>query len=101
MATKVAIVLKACLKHCLLVLAEPVDPVHLPLVALSDVLQLFPLLLEAFLWHFCGGEGGSSYIACAYCVTERDDIWRNFFWIRRPGWQPQLSAKLVQVLKVL
>ena len=101
MATKVAIVLKTCLKHCLLVLAQPVDPVYLPLIALPDVLQQLPLFLEALLRNFRGDEGGSSYIACAYCVTERDDIWRNFFWIRRPGWQPQLSAKLVQVLKVL
>ena len=101
MATKVAIVLRACLKHCLLVLAQPVDPVHLPLVALSDVLQLFPLLLEAFLWHFFGGEGGSSYKASAYHVAESDDIWRNFCWIRRAGWQPQLGAKLVQVINVL
>ena len=101
MTTKVAEVLKACLKHCLLVLAQPVDPVHLPLVALSDVLQLFPLLLEAFLWHFCVGEGCISYIASAYYVAESDDIWRNFCWIRRAGWQPQLGAKLVQVLNVL
>ena len=101
MATKVAIVLRACLKHCLLVLAEPVDPVHLLLVALPDALHQLPLLLEALLWDFHGDEGGSSNIARAYYVAESDDIWRNFFWIRRPGWQPQLSAKLVQVLKVI
>ena len=101
MATKVAIVPKTCLKHCLLVLAQPVDPVHLPLVALSDALQQLPLLSEALLWHFGGGEGGSSNIASAYHVAERDDIWRNFCWIRRAGWQPQLGAKLVQILNVL
>ena len=66
MATKVAIVLRACLKHCLLVLAEPVDPVHLLLVALSDALQQLPLLLEALLRDFHGDEGRSSNIASAY-----------------------------------
>ena len=101
MATKVAIVLEACLKHSLLVLAEPVDPVHLLLVPLPDALQQLPLLLEALLWDFYGDKGGSSYITSAYHVAKSDDIWRNFCWIRRAGWQPQLGAKLVEVLNVL
>ena len=54
MASKVGVVLESCLEHGLLVLAQPVDPLHLPLVALPYVLQHLPLLLESLLWGLMG-----------------------------------------------
>ena len=69
MASKVAVVLEFCLEHSLLVLAHPVDPVHLPLVALPDALQQLPLLLEALLRSLHGEEGGGAHIASADYVA--------------------------------
>ena len=77
MASKVVVVLKSCLEHGLLVLAHPVDPVHLPHVALPDALQQLPLLLEAILWALHGDEGASSHIASAYHVAKRNDVQGN------------------------
>ena len=71
MASKVGVVLETCLEHSLLVLAHPVDPVHLPLVALPDVLQQLPLLLEALLWGLHGDEGGRADVSCCnHCVVQ-------------------------------
>ena len=101
MASKVAVVLESCLEHSLLVLAHPVDPVHLPLVALSDVLQHVPLLLEALLWSLHGNKGGSSHIASADYVAQSNDVWGDPCGVRRAGWQLQLGAKAAWVLNVL
>ena len=101
MASKIVVVLKSCLEHGLLVLAHPVDPVHLPLVALPDALQQLPLLLEALLWALHGDEGGGSHIASAYHVAESNDVRRNHSRIWRDRWQPQFCAKPVVVLNIL
>ena len=101
MTTKVAEVLKACLKHCLLVLAQPVDPVHLPLIALPDALQQLPLLLEALLRSLHGEEGGGSHIASADYVAQSNDVWGDPCGVRRAGWQLQLGAKAAWILNVL
>ena len=101
MASKVGVVLKACLEHSLLVLAHPVDPVHLPLVALSDVLQHVPLLLEALLRSLHGEEGGGAHIASADYVAQSDDVWVDPCGVRRAGWQLQLGAKAAWVPNVL
>ena len=101
MASKVGVVLKACLEHGLLVLAHPVDPVHLLLVALPDVLQHVPLLLEALLWSLHGNKGGSSHIASADDVAQSNDVWGDPCGVRRAGWQLQLGAKAAWILNVL
>ena len=101
MASKVVVVLKACLEHSLLVLAHPVDPVHLPLVALPDALQQLPLLLEALLRSLHGEEGGGAHIASADYVAQSNDVWGDPCGVRRAGWQLQLGAKAAWILNVL
>ena len=101
MASKVGVVLESGLEHGLLVLAQPVDPLHLPLVALPDVLQHLPLLLEALLWGLHGDERGCSDIAGTDYGMQGHDVWRDASWVRRAGWQLELGAQEVHVTEVL
>ena len=101
MASKVGVVLESCLEHGLLVLAQPVDPLHLAHVALPDALQQLPLLLEALLRSLHGEEGGGAHIASAHYVAQSNDVWGDPCGVRRAGWQLQLGAKAAWILNVL